>query len=170
MNQDPSFGTIVKERRKALGLTQTELARRVGCATITVRKIEADALRPSVQIAERLAMALNIPLEERAKFVRLGRTATMDDPSPSPLPSSPLIPDEVGLDDLPGDEDFDELAEADEAVGEEAEAADEGEDHHHRVRQAGAGAGAGSWARAGTATTRTSSKSRLMGSPPGGGR
>lgn len=42
MNQDVSFGTIIKEHR------------RVGCAIITIRKIEADTLRPSVQIAERL--------------------------------------------------------------------------------------------------------------------
>jgi len=75
MNQEISFGRIVKEHRRALDLTEAELARRVACATITVRKIEADALRPSQQIAERLAMALAIPLEERARFVRLARTA-----------------------------------------------------------------------------------------------
>lgn len=43
-------------------------------ATITIRKIGADALHPSVQIAERLAMALDIPLDERAPFVRLARS------------------------------------------------------------------------------------------------
>ena len=102
MNQDISFGSIIKEYRKTHDLTQAELARRVGCATITVRKIEADALRPSVQIAERLAMTLNVPLDERAKFVRLARTATLNDPSPSPLPTPPLVPDEVGLEDLSG--------------------------------------------------------------------
>ncbi|MEE8390228.1 MAG: helix-turn-helix transcriptional regulator [Anaerolineae bacterium] len=61
MNQDISFGRIVKEHRRALDLTQAELARRVACATITIRKVEADALRPSQQIAERLAMAINHP-------------------------------------------------------------------------------------------------------------
>ncbi len=66
MNPDISFGKLIKQHRHAHDLTQAELARRVGCATITIRKIEADTLRPSVQIAERLAMALNIPLEERA--------------------------------------------------------------------------------------------------------
>ena len=68
MDQDTTFGAIVKERRYALGLTQAELARRVGCAAITIRKIEGDALRPSVQIAELLAMALNIPEEEQLAF------------------------------------------------------------------------------------------------------
>jgi transcriptional regulator with XRE-family HTH domain len=71
LGNDESFGQRVRERRRELGLTQDELARRVGCAPVTLRKIEYDDLRPSVQIAERLAMALNIPLEERAAFVRL---------------------------------------------------------------------------------------------------
>ena len=39
MNQEPSFGRFVRERRRALDLTQEELARRVGCAAITIRKI-----------------------------------------------------------------------------------------------------------------------------------
>lgn len=76
MNEEISFGQIVKERRRALDLMQTELARRAACATITVLKIEADALRPSQQIAERLAMALSVPLEERARFVWLALPAT----------------------------------------------------------------------------------------------
>ena len=77
MNKELSFGQIIKEHRRLHDLTQAELARRVGCAAITIRKIEAGALRPSVQIAERLAMVLNIPLEERAAFIRLGRMAAL---------------------------------------------------------------------------------------------
>ena len=63
MNAEATFGQIVKARRRDMGLTQEELARRVGCAPVTLRKIEYDDLRPSVQIAERLAMALGIPIE-----------------------------------------------------------------------------------------------------------
>jgi DNA-binding XRE family transcriptional regulator len=69
----PAFGQLVKAHRQELGLTQDELARRVGCATTTLRKIESNDLRPSIQIAERLALALNIPQEERTDFVRLAR-------------------------------------------------------------------------------------------------
>jgi DNA-binding XRE family transcriptional regulator len=61
MNAGVSFGPRIKAHRQELGLTQDELARRVGCASVTLRKIEYDDLRPSVQIAERLAMALNTP-------------------------------------------------------------------------------------------------------------
>jgi ribosome-binding protein aMBF1 (putative translation factor) len=89
MNNVLSFGQIVKEHRQVLALTQAELARRVACAPITVRKIESDARRPSQQIAERLAMSLNIPLDERATFVRLARLAMRETPEPSPLPTPP---------------------------------------------------------------------------------
>jgi len=100
MSDELSFGMIAKNRRRDLGLTQEELARRVGCAPITVRKIEADDLRPSVQIAERLAMALNVPLEERSDFVRLARTErpVFDEASVTPMPA----PEEIGSEDLSG--------------------------------------------------------------------
>jgi ribosome-binding protein aMBF1 (putative translation factor) len=68
MNEGISFRQIVKERRRAMDLAQAELARRVACAAIMMLKIEADALRPSQQIAERLAMALSVPLEEWASL------------------------------------------------------------------------------------------------------
>ena len=100
MAEQESFGQRVKVRRRELGLTQDELARRVGCAPVTLRKIEYDDLRPSVQIAERLAMALNIPLEARADFVRQARLerAPLVEPTPTPSPK----PEEIGLEDLSG--------------------------------------------------------------------
>ena len=85
MAQAVTFGQIVHERRGSQGLTQSELARRAGCAPITVRKIEADALRPSVQLAELLADALSIPDSEQLAFVQLARQET--DPSPLPAPT-----------------------------------------------------------------------------------
>jgi predicted ATPase/transcriptional regulator with XRE-family HTH domain len=108
MTDGVSFGYTLKQRRKALDLTREELAERVGCAVETLRKIETGARRPSRQIAERLAVALAFPLEERAAFVRLARAspapaARSDDiaaapsstaraPSDSvPLPPTPLI-------------------------------------------------------------------------------
>jgi transcriptional regulator with XRE-family HTH domain len=73
MSDETSFGRWLQRRRKALDLTQGELARRVGCAVETLRKIEADARRPSRQIAERLADALELPKAEDAAFVRAAR-------------------------------------------------------------------------------------------------
>jgi transcriptional regulator with XRE-family HTH domain len=41
MNRPPSFGAWLKLRRQALDLTQAELAQQVGCAEVTLRKLEA---------------------------------------------------------------------------------------------------------------------------------
>jgi len=46
----PTFGAWLKTRRRACDVTQKELARAVGCAEITIRKIEADQLRPSASV------------------------------------------------------------------------------------------------------------------------
>ncbi len=73
MSDEFSFGHWLQRRRKALDLTQAELARRVGCAAETLRKIEADARRPSLQIAKRLADALELPEAERASFIHAAR-------------------------------------------------------------------------------------------------
>ena len=76
MPSPASFGTWLKHRRKALDLTQAELARRVGCATVTIHKIEADGLRPSRPMAEQLAEALEIPPTGRARFLQAARSGT----------------------------------------------------------------------------------------------
>ena len=55
-------------RRRELDLTQEELARRVGCARITIRKIEAEQLRPSKQMAELLREHLGVPSGESEGF------------------------------------------------------------------------------------------------------
>jgi WD40 repeat protein/transcriptional regulator with XRE-family HTH domain len=68
-----TFGEWLKRRRGGLGLTQKELARQVGYAEVTMRKIEADELRPSREMAERLAEALRVAAVERAAFVRFAR-------------------------------------------------------------------------------------------------
>lgn len=101
MNEEVSFGNIVKQYRYIHDLTQAELASRVACATVTIRKIEYDLLRPSRQIAERLAVALAIPQSERNNFVQLARTALLADQSP-PLPIPRPVPDEIGQQDLSG--------------------------------------------------------------------
>lgn len=69
MEESPSFGTWLKRRRKALDLTQADLAQRVSCSVVSIRKFESDTQRPSRQLAELLAAQLQIPPEERASFV-----------------------------------------------------------------------------------------------------
>jgi predicted ATPase/transcriptional regulator with XRE-family HTH domain len=73
MDMPTSFGYWVRRRRKALDLTQAELARRVGAADVTIQKIEAEERRPSSQIAELLAEQLDIPPAERSSFLQRAR-------------------------------------------------------------------------------------------------
>jgi WD40 repeat protein/serine/threonine protein kinase/DNA-binding XRE family transcriptional regulator len=102
MNQQIDFGQHIKDQRGWKGLTQAELARRVACATITIRKIEANDLRPSVQIADRIAMALDVPAEERTEFVRSARSISPDTPDRLPTPTPTPTSKEVGRADLSG--------------------------------------------------------------------
>lgn len=73
MEDIASFGYWVRRRRKALDLTQAALAQRVGCAVVTIKKIERDERRPSRQMATLLAEHLAIPEAERDDFLRLAR-------------------------------------------------------------------------------------------------
>ncbi|GAC1544321.1 MAG: hypothetical protein NVS2B7_18570 [Herpetosiphon sp.] len=68
-----SFGQWLKQRRKALDLTQEELAEQVGCAAETLRKIEGDLRRPSRDIAERIAAAVTTSPAERVTIVQVAR-------------------------------------------------------------------------------------------------
>jgi predicted ATPase/DNA-binding XRE family transcriptional regulator len=68
-----SFGEWLRHRRRELDLTQVELARQVGCAPITVRKIEADQMRPSRQLTQLLMEHLGIAADEREKLLHFAR-------------------------------------------------------------------------------------------------
>ena len=91
-----TFGEWLKRRRQGLGLTQKELARRVGYALVTLRKVEADELRPSGQMARKLAEALELAPEEQAQFVRFARDeAYWDDLALPGRAASPPIPSDT---------------------------------------------------------------------------
>ncbi len=96
MERMASFGYWVRRRRKLLDLTQEALARQVGCAEVTIKKIEADERRPSRQIAARLAECLQIAPAERAAFVQAARGELVADrldlptPPTTPAPAAPL--------------------------------------------------------------------------------
>src|SRR3989304_1908849 len=88
MSNDVPFGDWLRRRRKALDLTQAELARQVGCSAITLRKLEAEERRPSKQIAERLAEVLQVAPDHRAAFLRFARGA----PFAAPAAGTPAAP------------------------------------------------------------------------------
>lgn len=85
-----SFGAWLQRRRRALDLTQDELAARVGLSVSAIRKIEGDERRPSREVAQLLAEVLEIPPEARAQFVKVARaelrTERLGEPQPPPPP------------------------------------------------------------------------------------
>jgi predicted ATPase/DNA-binding XRE family transcriptional regulator len=107
-----SVGQWLKQRRQQLGLTQDELAKRVGCAEITIRKIEADERRPSLQIAQLLADQFGLTAAERTTFLRVARAELVVDRlpesgsssvpilAPLPIPATLLIGREYDLTQL----------------------------------------------------------------------
>jgi len=78
---DVSFGEWLKRQRSARGLTREQLAHQIGCAAITLRKIETEERRPSAQIVERLAEIFEIPQNERRAFLRFARGDWQSAPS-----------------------------------------------------------------------------------------
>jgi predicted ATPase/class 3 adenylate cyclase len=79
-----SLGLWIKRRRKALDLTQDELAQRVGCSLATIQKIEGDARRPSREIAARLTDTLALAADERTAFIQAARAELGADRLPAP--------------------------------------------------------------------------------------
>ena len=60
MELQQTFGSNVRQHRKAKGWTQDELAGRVGVTLETIGKIERGAVPPSFDTAERIAKALGV--------------------------------------------------------------------------------------------------------------
>jgi predicted ATPase/DNA-binding SARP family transcriptional activator/transcriptional regulator with XRE-family HTH domain len=91
MEEITSFGAWLRRRRRTLDLTQAELAARVGCVAGTIKSIEAEARRPSKQLAERLANVLDLRPEDRAAFLKAARAEL----APDRLPSAAVAPETV---------------------------------------------------------------------------
>lgn len=93
MESTASFGYWVRRRRKALDLTQQALGDRVGCTAEMIKKIEADARRPSHQLAELLATHLALEPDVRPAFLAAARAERATDRLA--LTTSPLDPPSV---------------------------------------------------------------------------
>ncbi len=64
-----SFGALLRRYRRATELTQEALAERAGVSARNVQNLERGENRPLVDTARRLAAALDLPEEERARFL-----------------------------------------------------------------------------------------------------
>ena len=90
MYETVTFGQWLKRWRRTLDLTQSQLARQVGCAVVTIQKIETDERRPSKEIAARLATVLDVPAAHQAAFLRVARAELGMDHLLEVIPRPPL--------------------------------------------------------------------------------
>lgn len=73
MTEMDSFGQWLKTHRRAMGVRQKDFAKQVYCAAITLRKIEADELRPSSDLARIIVEQFGLPPHEQSELIRLAR-------------------------------------------------------------------------------------------------
>ncbi len=81
MSDAATLGHWLKQRRRALGLTQEQFAQRIPCAPETIRKLEGGSRRASKNLADRLATCLHLTGEERDTFVRVALGVTVSAPA-----------------------------------------------------------------------------------------
>lgn len=58
-----TFGKKVAAERKKKGFSQDELAKKVGTISVTIGRYERDEIKPSIDIASKLADALEVSLD-----------------------------------------------------------------------------------------------------------
>ena len=58
-----SFGENVVDIRKKRGLSQSELAKRVGTIAVTIGRYERNEIKPSIDIATKIANILDVSLD-----------------------------------------------------------------------------------------------------------
>lgn len=94
MADSATFRTWLKRRRVERGLTQDELGELVSYAGQTIRKIESGQRRPSLQLALRLAQALQLAPEEQTAWMHAARAVAEpeENTTPAPPPTRPPTP------------------------------------------------------------------------------
>ena len=83
MQEQISFGAWLRKQRRTFDITRQAFADQVGCAEVTLRRIEAGTLKPSKELANLLLENLGISEPERPKWISFARGV-----SGFPLPSS----------------------------------------------------------------------------------
>lgn len=106
-----TFGVWLRQRRELLDLTREELATQVGCSVATLRKWENGDRRPSKHVAERLAVCLQLTVDELPSFILFTRgtieAATFQNhyQTPSELKKLSIKPPAVSITPLIGRDD-----------------------------------------------------------------
>ena len=90
MQEEISFGTWLRKQRRALDLSQKALADQVGCAEVTLRRIETDRLKPSKELANIILEKIGIPDADRPKWISFARGASGFPTSTTPSSKEPI--------------------------------------------------------------------------------
>jgi predicted ATPase/DNA-binding XRE family transcriptional regulator len=72
-NEEITFGAWLRGERRRLDLSRQAMADRVGCAEITLRRIEAGTLKPSRELAQILLEQTGIPRPEQDGWIAFAR-------------------------------------------------------------------------------------------------
>src|SRR5262245_21910097 len=89
MQEELSFGAWLRKQRRALDLTRQAFADQIGCAEVTLRRIEAGTLKPSKELASILLEKLGIPESQRPQLLSFARGLSSLPDSSLPLPNKP---------------------------------------------------------------------------------
>jgi non-specific serine/threonine protein kinase len=89
MQAEISFGVWLRKQRRALDLSRQAFADQVGCAEVTLRRIEAGTLKPSKELASILLEKIGIPEAERTKWISFARGLS-GFPLPAKSPNKPI--------------------------------------------------------------------------------
>ena len=73
MPEEISFGGWLRKQRRSLDLTQRAFAAQVGCAEVTLRRIEVGTLKPSRELASIILEKLDISESERPRWISFAR-------------------------------------------------------------------------------------------------
>src|SRR5690349_6691314 len=73
MQEEISFGVWLRKQRRALDLTRQAFADQVGCAEVTLRRIEAGTLKPSRELANIILEKMGIREAERPQWISFAR-------------------------------------------------------------------------------------------------
>ena len=73
MQDEISFGDWLRKQRRTLDLTRQTFANQVGCAEVTLRRIEAGTLKPSKELAQIILEKLGIPEMELPHWISFAR-------------------------------------------------------------------------------------------------
>src|SRR5688500_18038594 len=76
MQEEISFGVWLRKQRRTLDLSRQAFADQIGCAEVTLRRIEGGTLKPSKELASILIEKLGIPESERSQWISFARGAS----------------------------------------------------------------------------------------------